>query len=120
MVFRSRHKLIRGVTVLGVVVLCACAAAGPWPAHYLNEKMDHATQDEILAQLGRPYETHALPGGGVTWHYHQRRGRPMIGAHGTIGGSGISECGEYILRFDPSGVLRAWRQTAEPVCESET
>ena len=68
-----------------IVLLSACAMSEPWPAHYLSTGPDRATQDEVMAQLGPPYETHSLPDGGTEWHYHHRRGRPMIGLHGTMG-----------------------------------
>jgi hypothetical protein len=103
-----------------VLLLSACAVSEPWPAHYLSTGIDRATQDEITAQLGPPYETHSLPDDGMEWHYHQRRGRPMIGSHGTMGSSSMLECDEYILQFDRAGVLRSWRQLTERTCEPYT
>lgn len=102
------------------VLLCACAVSQPWPAHYLSTGVDRATQDEVMAELGPPYETHPLPDGGMEWHYHQRRGRPMVGPHGTMGGSTSLECEEYVLRFDQTGVLRDWNQLMEQTCEPQT
>jgi hypothetical protein len=102
------------------VLLSACAVSEPWPAHYLSSGLDRATQDEVTVQLGPPYETHSLPDGGTEWHYHQRRGRPMIGPHGTMGGSTSLECEEYVLRFDHTGVLRGWDQLMERTCEPQT
>jgi hypothetical protein len=99
------------------VLLSACAVSQPWPAHYLSSGIDRATKDEVTAQLGPPDETHSLPDGGMEWHYDYRRGRSMVGAHGTMGSSPSLECEEYILRFDQAGVLRAWDKHMEPTCE---
>ena len=61
-----------------MVLVSACAASEPWPAHYLSTGVDRLTQDEIIAQLGPADETHSLPDGGMEWHY-QLPSRPLDG-----------------------------------------
>jgi hypothetical protein len=103
-----------------MVLVSACAASEPWPAHYLSAGIDRLTQDEIKAQLGPADETHSLPDGAMEWHYHYSRGRSMVGAHGTMGSSASLECEEYILTFNQAGVLRDWIKHMEPTCEPHT
>jgi hypothetical protein len=107
------RQLIR----LSALILLACAACEPRPSHYLDEGLNLLTQEEVRQRLGPPYEAHSLTDGGVTWHYHERRGRPSVGAHGTSAGSGAAGCGENILRFDHDGILREWNQVGEAVCD---
>lgn len=107
-------------TVMTCIVFYGCSALASWPVQYLDEGINRVSQEDVQNKMGPPYEIHKLSDSSVTWHYHEYQGRGMIGAHGTIEAASPSECGEYVLRFDQTRILREWSKKWEPVCEEHT
>jgi hypothetical protein len=60
----------------------------------LREAVDQAAQDEITTKLGPSQAARELTAGGVVGRYESYQGDLL--------------CLEYILRFDPAGILRQW------------
>ena len=103
---------------LGIV---GCATT---PASFLRAATDRVTQEDVGAQLGPPHEVWALATGDTLWTYRtdERLWAYWNGtsAGGRAGGVSIvgpglvllpgTRCTAYVLRFDGTKVLRAWRQ----------
>jgi hypothetical protein len=79
------------VTTMAALSLTACT---PWRMAYLRDSVNRATQDEIATRLGPPHAARALTNGETVWRYQSYQGDLL--------------CLEYILRFDPAGILRQW------------
>jgi hypothetical protein len=82
------------VWVVATVVAFSLTACTPWRIAYLRDAVNRATQDEITTRLGPPHAARALTNGEAVWRYQSYQGDLL--------------CLEYILRFDPAGILRQW------------
>ncbi len=80
--------------VVATVAAFSLTACTPWRIAYLRDAVNRATQDEITTQLGPPHAARALTNGETVWRYQSYQGDLL--------------CLEYILRFDPAGILRQW------------
>ena len=105
------------VGLLMGILLCGCVTKEPEPTRYLREGVNRLTQQEITAALGVPYERFDLPDGGTTWHYHEYPSIHPGGAHSSSQLSPRPRCGELVLRFDQSGILREWKKSWETICD---
>jgi hypothetical protein len=83
-----------GVWVVATVAAFSLTACTPWRIAYLRDSVNRATQDEITTRLGPPHAVRALTNGETVWRYQSYQGDLL--------------CLEYILRFDPAGILRQW------------
>ena len=101
-------------TGLVALALVSCATG---QASYLKGAADRASQAEIAARLGPPHTTWELQTGETLWVYRYGvkgdtgMGGIRVAGPGWVIGSG-SRCVEYLLRFDPAKILRAWTQQA--------
>jgi hypothetical protein len=82
------------VWVVVAVAAFSLTACTPWRIAYLRDSVNRATQDEITTRLGPPHAARALTNGEMVWRYQSYQGDLL--------------CLEYILRFDPAGILRQW------------
>lgn len=82
------------VWVVATVAAFSLTACTPWRIAYLRDAVNRATQDEITIRLGPPTAARALTNGETVWRYQSYQGDLL--------------CLEYILRFDPAGILRQW------------
>jgi hypothetical protein len=69
----------------------------------LDEEVDHATQEQVVARYGAPLYVGRLPDGREVWTYRD------TGA-GYSRDMGLGFCREYVLTFDPQGILRGWER----------
>jgi hypothetical protein len=82
------------VWVVVTVAAFSLTACTPWRIAYLRDSVNRATQDEITTRLGPPHAARALTNGEMVWRYQSYQGDLL--------------CLEYILQFDPAGILRQW------------
>lgn len=90
--------------------LAGCWLFIPEETTYLRSAKDHATQQEVHQRLGQPVLTDALPSGESIWVYHVRVQEPGSQSSRATAGSW---CDEYVLTFDPQGILRQWTNQSE-------
>jgi hypothetical protein len=82
-----------------LVLATALSSCTPWRVTYLQEAVDHATQDQVAERLGPPHRVQNLNEGGTVWAYQH---------HDSY--QGTLFCREYVLTFDINGVLRRWQR----------
>jgi hypothetical protein len=101
--------MIRFVPVsLGIMMLGGCALLQAEETRYLQTAQNHATQDEVVQQLGRPLLVTVDPHGSAVWVYQIREQDP--GNRWTFTGLW---CDEYLLTFDDQAILRHWSHKSE-------
>src|SRR5581483_6834227 len=91
-------------SILMILTIAGCAAITSWESRYLASAQDHATQADVRASLGAPQAV-ASNASGERWTYDRYSLEP--GAQSTWSASG-SQCDQYTLQFDSTGVLRQW------------
>jgi hypothetical protein len=82
------------VWVVAAAAALSLTACTPWRMAYLCDSIHCATQDEVTTRLGPPHAVRALANGETVWRYQSYQGDLL--------------CLEYLLRFDPAGILRQW------------
>lgn len=97
-------RIQHAVTLAAWLMLAGCAVVTSEESRYLRTAQDHASQSDVRAALGAP-QTIAKVGSGERWTYDRYSLEP--GAQSTWSASG-SQCDQYTLQFDESGVLRRW------------
>ena len=75
---------------------------------YLRAAQDRATQQAVRERLGVPWQTASTLGGETVWVYAVWDELP--GSRVTSPGMW---CDEYVLTFDPQGVLRRWTHKSQ-------
>ena len=75
---------------------------------YLQAAQDRATQPAVRERLGVPWQTASTLGGETMWVYEVWEEHP--GSRVTSPGMW---CDEYVLTFDPQGVLRRWTHKSQ-------
>ena len=70
---------------------------------YLRSAVDHATEGDIAARLGRPRDIGTGEGGESTWRYVVYSFSP-----GDLNSAAQTWCGVYILKFSSDRILRAY------------
>jgi hypothetical protein len=97
--------------LIGMVVLgAACAVFVAKETRYLESAQDHATQEQVRQQLGKPYQVATSKNGNPIWVYHVYYEDPgLYNPWGTAG----TWCDEYVLTFDKEGILRDWTHKSE-------
>ena len=113
-------------------LIISLAACSHWRESYLKGAVEEATQDEIVAKLGKPWRTKdSLLNGESTWVYRYTLTKSELDPMGvnTLG-KGVSkaannaasiigkgnqnltldkpQCIHYVLTFSPSKVLKNW------------
>ena len=84
------------------VLLISCT---PERQLLLEEEVDHATQEQVVAGFGSPFYVGRLRDGREVWTYRES------GA-GYSRELGVGFCREYVLTFDAQGILRRWERQA--------
>ena len=69
----------------------------------LDEEVNHATREQIVERFGSPVYVGRLRDGREVWTYRES------GA-GYSRDMGAGFCREYVLTFDPQGILRRWER----------
>ena len=95
---RSSYLLIMG---LGTLFACS-----QFETEYFRSKVDQVTQKVVADRYGPPHKVEKLPEERSVWIYFDR-GTSTTGYTGRVGSD---KCKAYLLTFDPSGVLRDWKQ----------
>lgn len=88
--------------VLGIVLFSGCLLI-PRETRYLQSAQGHASQEEVIRQLGRPAAATVNPTGEAVWVYRVRE--QEAGNRWTSTGLW---CDEYVLTFDADSILRRW------------
>src|SRR5262245_41076277 len=92
------------------VVGAACSLFVAKETRYLESAQDHASQDEVREQLGKPhYDAGVNSAGESVLVYHVYEEEPFSLRWGTSG----TWCDEYVLTFDKDGILRGWTHKSE-------
>lgn len=78
---------------------------------YLLSATDRATQDEVRQHLGPPFKVTTDKEGKTVWIYEIREF--VQGGNISYEITGSWWCDEYILYFDPHGVLRNWTHKSQ-------
>lgn len=105
----NRHRLsdrLLGILLLAAVSAAGCSLSHAWPALYFALSKNHATEEEIRAELGSPHSFQILPQGGALWVY-----KMWNEDSGDLNRPPHRWCEAYRLVFDPRHVLRGWQQT---------
>jgi hypothetical protein len=82
------------LTVAGMILLGLVACASE-QERYLKQHVNEVSQDAVAKRFGPPTHTQELTTGESVWSYETRDG---------------SDCQTYILTFDRTKVLRAWKE----------
>jgi hypothetical protein len=90
---------------LGLLLTASLQACGPLPDWYLRHHVSHATQDDIVAEMGPPAKKEPLPDGGARWTYHDH---VSYATYLTYSNSDSEVCYTYVLTFDARQVLRRY------------
>lgn len=93
-------QVLRRLACLALLISCT-----PERQLLLDEEVDHATQEQIVERFGSPLYVGRLRDGREVWTYRETGagyGRDM----------GVGFCREYVLTFDPQGILRRWERQA--------
>ena len=85
-----------------MVLLLSCT---PERQLLLEEEVDHATKEQVVAGFGSPIYVGRLRDGREVWTYRES------GA-GYSRELGVGFCREYVLTFDEQGILRRWERQA--------
>ncbi len=93
---------MRGLLLVPLLILSACALIIPPECRYLKVAQNHASMAEVQERLGVPLAKQHSPKG-ATWLYEVLEEQPTH--RGTPTGFW---CDEYRVSFDPDGILRAW------------
>lgn len=97
--------------LIGVTLLEAgCALFVAKETRYLESAQGRATQDEVRKELGEPHLKASTPTGDPVWVYEVRFAE--AGSQNSWSSFG-SWCDEYVLTFDPQGILRHWTHKSE-------
>jgi hypothetical protein len=92
---------------LAVWVATACSVIVPMDT-YLESRLDWATEKKIEDEMGNPVRKVTTSAGEALWVYQTRT--VQAGDRPAAVGSW---CDEYVLTFDPQGVLRRWTHEAQ-------
>jgi len=114
------------------LVIISLGACSHWRESYLNDAVEEATQDDIIAKLGEPWrKKESLLNGESTWIYRytltkseldpmgvNTLGKGVTQAANTaaslVGGGDKNlavdkpQCFHYVLTFDQSKILQSW------------
>jgi hypothetical protein len=88
-----------------VAILISGTSCTPARQELLEQEVDHATQDQIVARFGAPLYVGRLRDGREVWTYRE------TGA-GYSRDMGAGFCREYVLTFGEDGTLRRWERQA--------
>jgi hypothetical protein len=91
--------------LVSAAVLLAGASCTSAQQEVLEQEVDHATQEQIVARFGSPLYVGRLRDGREVWTYRE------TGA-GYSRDMGVGFCREYVLTFDAEGILRRWERQA--------
>ena len=91
------------ICVSTIVMMAGCGLFVPKETRYLMSAKNHATQTEVIEQLGKPIDSKVAATGNSIWVYHVRT--LQRGNYRTASGEW---CDEYVLMFDKQGTLRDW------------
>lgn len=93
----------RNLLVLLLIGGVGCSVLISNETKFLESAQDHATQQEVRAQLGEPAVTAVKEEGTSVWVYRIKT--EQTGSRITAPGTW---CDEYVLTFDRAAVLRRW------------
>lgn len=95
----NRARPLLAASVL--LILAACTSV-QYQADQMDEHINRATRQDVIAFFGPPEDVQELEGGGERWVYRY--------SYTSIGGTaayGHRTCWENVLTFDQEGILRA-------------
>ena len=77
---------------------------------YLRHHVGHATQNDVVAEMGQPATKETLPDGGSRWVYHDH---VSYATYLTYSNPDAEVCYTYDLTFDAGNVLRSWNKSSK-------
>jgi hypothetical protein len=95
------QAVLAGMAVFGI----GCALFIDKEARYLRSAVDRARQEEVRQELGPPLLMKSTKAREMVWVYQIRQAEKGGNNIWTLTGFW---CDEYVLTFDPQGVLRHW------------
>lgn len=92
--------MIRATGSALLILLVACT---PWRKTYLTKGVGRLSRDSVTTRLGPPDTQRTLDGGGAVWNYRFTKAKAS-------GGDAKTYCTQYVLVFDPQGMLQTFNQ----------
>ena len=97
---------LNATALTSILVVIGCGLVVAKETRYLSSATNRATQNQVRQQLGPPVTESTDKDGKPVWTY-QVREAVLEGNDANIA-TKIMWCDDYILTFDPQGILRRW------------